>query len=77
MRCTLALSLTLSDGARPTGLREAVALADRAAEAHVHESLGRFRKWGASGQHQPHPSPQESLHLPEQQTAERTSRFLI
>lgn len=62
--------LTFSYGACSTGLGEAVALTDWTAEAHVHESLGCFRKRGTSGQHQPHPPPQQFLHLPEQQAAQ-------
>lgn len=62
--------LTFSYGACSTGLGEAVALTDWTAEAHVHESLGCFRKRGTSRQHQPHPPPQQFLHLPEQQAAQ-------
>lgn len=61
--------LTLCDGARSAGFREAVALAHWTTEADVHKSLGGGGQGGSSRQHHPHPSPQQFLHFPEQQAA--------
>lgn len=66
--------LTFCDGARSTGLGQAVALTHWTAETHVHKPLSGGREGSSSRQHHPHPSSQEFLHFPEQQAAERDCR---
>lgn len=66
--------LTLCDGARSTGLGEAVALTHWTAETHIHKPLSGGGQGSSSRQHHPHPSPQEFLHFPEQQAAKRDRR---
>ena len=60
--------LTLLHCASPTGLCESVALAHRAAEAHVHEALSVWRQRSSSRQHQSHPPSQNVPDLLEDQS---------
>lgn len=61
--------LTLCDGARPTGLSEAIALAHGTTETNVHEPLCGRGQRRSSRQHYPHVASQQLLHLAEQQAA--------
>lgn len=61
--------LTLCDGACSTGFSEAIALAHRTTETHIHESLSGWWQGGSSRQHHPHASSQEFLHFLKQQPA--------
>lgn len=61
-------SLTLTDGAGSTGLRQAVALPHGAAQADVHEVLRGGRERRSTREQHPHVPPEERAHPLEHQT---------
>lgn len=69
--------LTLADGSGPAGLRQAVTLAHRAAQAHVHEALRGGRQGSATGEQDSRVASQEGAHPFEHQTGGRGEHSVV